>query len=81
MKSRLPAVQAVLYLLFNEGYLSSHPEEAIRRELCDEAVRLTTFLAEHPVGAVRRGQELKIRGVGLPRSPTSHQLCVRRGRQ
>jgi RNA polymerase sigma factor (sigma-70 family) len=51
LKSRLPAVQAVLYLLFNEGYLSSRDEEAIRRELCDEAVRLTTLLAEHPIGA------------------------------
>jgi RNA polymerase sigma-70 factor (ECF subfamily) len=51
-RSRLRAVQAVLYLLFNEGYLSSHAEEPIRRELCDEAVRLTTLLAEHPVGAV-----------------------------
>jgi RNA polymerase sigma factor (sigma-70 family) len=52
LTSRLPAVQAVLYLLFNEGYLSAHAEEPIRRELCDEAVRLTTVLAEHPVGAV-----------------------------
>ena len=52
LKSRLPSVQAVLYLLFNEGYLSSHAEEAIRRELCDEAVRLATLLAEHPIGAV-----------------------------
>ena len=52
LKSRLPSVQAVLYQLFNEGYLSSHAEEAIRRELCDEAVRLTTLLAEHPIGAV-----------------------------
>ena len=52
LKSRLPGVQAVLYQLFNEGYLSSHTEEAIRRELCDEAVRLTTLLAEHPIGAV-----------------------------
>jgi RNA polymerase sigma-70 factor (ECF subfamily) len=51
LKSRLPSVQAVLYLLFNEGYLSAHAEEAIRRELCDEAVRLTTLLAEHPIGA------------------------------
>jgi RNA polymerase sigma factor (sigma-70 family) len=51
LKSRLPAVQAVLYLLFNEGYLSSHAEEAIRRELCDEAVWLTTLLADHPIGA------------------------------
>ena len=52
LRSRLPDVYAVLYLLFNEGYLSAHDEHAIRRELCDEAVRLTTLLAEHPVGAV-----------------------------
>jgi RNA polymerase sigma factor (sigma-70 family) len=52
LNTRLPSVQAVLYLLFNEGYLSAHAEEAIRRELCDEAVRLTTLLAEHPIGAV-----------------------------
>lgn len=52
LRARLPGVQAVLYLLFNEGYLSAHPEQAIRRELCDEAVHLTTLLAEHPVGAV-----------------------------
>ena len=45
-------MHAVLYLLFNEGYLSAHAEEAIRRELCDEAIRLATLLAEHPVGAV-----------------------------
>ncbi len=52
LKSRLPSVHAVLYLLFNEGYLSAHPEQAIRRELCDEAIWLATLLAEHPVGAV-----------------------------
>ena len=52
LRSRLPSVHAVLYLLFNEGYLSAHAEQAIRLELCDEAVRLTTLLAEHPVGAV-----------------------------
>jgi RNA polymerase sigma-70 factor (ECF subfamily) len=48
--SRLPAVHAVLYLLFTEGYLSSHAETAIRRELCDEAMRLAHLLGEHPVG-------------------------------
>jgi RNA polymerase sigma factor (sigma-70 family) len=52
LRSRLPSVQRVLYLLFNEGYLSAHAEQAIRRELCDEAIRLATLLAEHPVGAV-----------------------------
>jgi RNA polymerase sigma factor (sigma-70 family) len=51
LRSRLPSVHRVIYLLFNEGYLSAHAEQAIRRELCDEAIRLTTLLAEHPVGA------------------------------
>ncbi len=52
LRSRLPGVHGVLYLLFNEGYLSAHADQAIRRELCEEAVRLATLLADHPVGAV-----------------------------
>lgn len=48
--SRLPAVHQILYLLFTEGYLSSHAEMAIRRELCNEAIGLASILAEHPVG-------------------------------
>jgi RNA polymerase sigma-70 factor (ECF subfamily) len=42
-RCRLPGVHGVLYLLFNEGYLSAHPEQAIRRELCHEALRLATL--------------------------------------
>ncbi len=48
--ARLPAVQRVLYVLFTEGHLSSHPESAVRRELCAEAIRLCTVLASRPVG-------------------------------
>jgi RNA polymerase sigma-70 factor (ECF subfamily) len=51
LAARLPAVHSILYLLFTEGYLSSHAETAIRRELCDEAKRLTLLLAQHPVTA------------------------------
>lgn len=47
---RLSSVLQVLYLLFTEGYLSAHQEQAIRRDLCDEALRLGTLLAEHPIG-------------------------------
>ena len=50
--SRLSAVNKILYLLFTEGYLSSHAELAIRRELCNEAIRLARILAEYPVGQV-----------------------------
>jgi len=51
LRSRLPSVHAVLYMLFNEGYLSTHAEHAIRADLCEEAIRLGTLLATHPVGA------------------------------
>jgi RNA polymerase sigma factor (sigma-70 family) len=51
LASRLAAVHAILYSLFTEGYLSSHADGAIRRELCDEAQRLAAVLAEHPLGA------------------------------
>ena len=51
ISSRLPAVRQILYQLFTEGYLSCRAETAIRRELCSEAIRLATLLAEHPLGA------------------------------
>ena len=50
MTSRLPGVIKVIYALFAEGYLSSGAEFAIRRDLCEEAIRLATILADHPVG-------------------------------
>jgi RNA polymerase sigma-70 factor (ECF subfamily) len=52
LRKGLSSVHEVLYLLFNEGYLSARADQSIRRELCDEAIRLATLLAEHPVGAV-----------------------------
>jgi RNA polymerase sigma factor (sigma-70 family) len=47
LAARLPAVHCILYILFTEGYLSSHADGAIRRELCDEAMRLAGELAQH----------------------------------
>ena len=49
-KARLPAVHQILYLLFTEGYLAAQSDTAIRRELCGEALRLTTILADNQVG-------------------------------
>src|SRR3954463_7583560 len=43
---RLAAVQAVLYLIFNEGYTASSGDSLIRRELCGEAIRLARTLCE-----------------------------------
>jgi RNA polymerase sigma factor (sigma-70 family) len=49
--NRLPAVLEILYLLFTEGYSSAQPDQVIRHELCEEAIRLAVLLHEHPVGA------------------------------
>ncbi len=48
---RVHSVLHMLYLLFNEGYSSAQPDRLIRRELCDEALRLTLMLREDPAGA------------------------------
>jgi RNA polymerase sigma-70 factor (ECF subfamily) len=50
LSERLDAVLQTLYLVFNEGYKVSAGDNLIREELCFEAIRLTTMLAEHPVG-------------------------------
>ncbi len=46
---RLDGVLQTLYLLFNEGYKASSGENLVREDLCYEAIRLATLLAEHPV--------------------------------
>lgn len=38
--SRIDAVLAVIYLIFNEGYASSNDGDLIRHDLCTEALRL-----------------------------------------
>jgi RNA polymerase sigma factor (sigma-70 family) len=52
LATRLPAVLEILYLLFTESYSSAQPDQLIRHELCEEAIRLALLLEEHPVGAL-----------------------------
>jgi RNA polymerase sigma-70 factor (ECF subfamily) len=46
LPKRLASVQAVLYLIFNEGYSASSGDSLVRRELCAEAIRLARTLNE-----------------------------------
>jgi RNA polymerase sigma-70 factor (ECF subfamily) len=46
LPERLKAVLAVIYLVFNEGYLSGSDDDPIRVELTDEAIRLGRVLRE-----------------------------------
>jgi RNA polymerase sigma factor (sigma-70 family) len=51
-RARVHSVLHMLYLLFNEGYSSAQPDRVIRRELCDEALRLALMLREDPAGTL-----------------------------
>ncbi|OCX50423.1 RNA polymerase subunit sigma [Mucilaginibacter sp. PPCGB 2223] len=48
IEQRLDNVLTTIYLLFNEGYYSVNNDQTIRTELCFEAIRLCTMLAENP---------------------------------
>ena len=50
LSRRLGGVLQTLYLLFNEGYKASSGDDLIKEDLCQEAIRLASLLAEHPAG-------------------------------
>ncbi len=47
LEKRLNSVCLALYLLFNEGYNSSHRPAVISKDLCLEAIRLTQLLVQY----------------------------------
>ena len=58
LSRRLDAVLQTLYLLFNEGYKASSGDHLIKEELCQEAIRLASLLAEHTTGNLPRTHAL-----------------------
>ena len=56
LPERMDALLAVLYLIFNEGYIASSGDTLIRQELCGEAIRLGRVLIDlMPRSAEARG--------------------------
>ena len=44
MLERLKTVLQVIYLVFNEGYLSARADSTLRQDLSEEAIRLAELL-------------------------------------
>lgn len=47
--NRQNTVLHTLYLLFSEGYNSTHPDKLIRHDLCEEAMRLCLLLTKNKI--------------------------------
>ena len=46
--ARIVSALETMYLMFNEGYAATAGDDLVRSDLCGEAVRLATILADHP---------------------------------
>ncbi|HET9676175.1 MAG TPA: RNA polymerase sigma factor [Solirubrobacterales bacterium] len=73
LDERLPSVLEVVYLVFNEGYAASAGEDWVRRDLCEEALRLGRILAELAPG------EPEVHGLIALLEIQASRLAARRG--
>lgn len=46
---RRTTVLKIIYLIFNEGYSSSHTDQLIQRDVCGEALRLGKLVCDHSI--------------------------------
>jgi RNA polymerase sigma-70 factor (ECF subfamily) len=46
--ARIDSALETMYLMFNAGYAATAGDDLVRSDLCGEAVRLATILADHP---------------------------------
>lgn len=58
LQVRIDVILHCIYLLFNEGYLSAHPDQTIREDLCREAMRLCLILCRHAYTSLPRTRAL-----------------------
>jgi RNA polymerase sigma factor (sigma-70 family) len=49
LKTRLPVVHKIIYLLFNEGYRASSGKDLTRQELCEESLIMTKCLLDNHI--------------------------------
>jgi RNA polymerase sigma-70 factor (ECF subfamily) len=74
LQDRLTAVQAVIYLIFNEGYAASTGESLVRHDLCAEASKAPKARPKVARGAAPGKRELDSRPGG-PTETVARRVC------
>src|ERR1700730_13587272 len=49
LKTRLPVVHKIIYLIFNEGYRAGSGKEIVRQDLCEESLIMTKSLLDNHI--------------------------------
>jgi RNA polymerase sigma factor (sigma-70 family) len=49
LKTRLPVVHKIIYLIFNEGYRAGSGKEIVRQDLCEESLIMTKSLIDNHI--------------------------------
>src|SRR5262245_54923499 len=70
LRSRLPSVLEVLYLVFNEGHTATAGDDLLRPDLTDEALRLAKLVAEFLPGEPEVHGLLALMRFHASRAPT-----------
>lgn len=58
LPGRIESVLETIYLVFNEGYSALEGEWLVREDLCEEAVRLASLVANHPLTGTPKAHAL-----------------------
>jgi len=69
LQLRLDSVLSVIYFMFNEGYTAHEGDELIRRDLCQEALRLGLLVSASSLGEPRVDALVALMALQAARSP------------
>ena len=79
LPERLESVQAVVYLIFNEGYSATSGDNLIRTDLCAESIRLGRLLDELLPDEPENLRPPRVDAASRFQAPRAHQSAGRTG--
>src|SRR5258707_10451359 len=78
IRERLAGVLAVVYLIFNEGYLAGEGDDPVRVDLTDQAIHLARLRSEEHTSELQSRQYLVCRLLLEKKKITQTDFCTSR---